>query len=246
MADARAEVAALWRDGRYAEAFAALDAALRAEPARAELHADAAGMRAEMFDPERCRVHARRARELAPTDCSLALRVASALKGLGLLPEAVGVVVESLATQADPTPALLRDAAALLFDAGDYARAEALLEGRLAVEPGAPEALRALAEVALWRGELSLAEARAASILEAGVDVVARTTLGAARAFAGTTPAPSTSSTARCPSRRATPRRRCGAPTRCAARAGSTTLSPRRAGAESAPPTSPTTWPRSW
>lgn len=185
MADARAEVAALWRDGRYAEALSALDAALLAEPSRAELHADAAGMRAEMYDPARCLRHARRARELAPNDCSLALRVASALKALGLLAEARDAVVESLATQADPTLALLRDAAAMLVDAGDYAGAEALLSRRLAAEPGAPEALRALAEIALWRGDLALAESRATSILEAGEDVVARTTLGAARALRG-------------------------------------------------------------
>lgn len=157
---AREDIAALWSEGRYVEAFAALDDAIARGPS-AQLHADAACMRAEMHDPSRALDHALRAVTLAPDDVSLALRVASALCGVEHHARAREIASEAIAAQRDPSRSLRRDAAAVLRDAGEFSAAESLFTALLADDPHDHEARSALATLALWRGELERAVALA-------------------------------------------------------------------------------------
>ena len=101
----RDAVAALWHAGRYMEAFQSLDAQLQRfdDPS---LHADAAAMRAEMFDAPRAAEHARRAHELAPHESSLALRLAAVLIKLDRRDEARALAEAALASHPDPSPSL--------------------------------------------------------------------------------------------------------------------------------------------
>lgn len=148
----REAVAALWEAGRYMEALQSLDAQLQRfdDPS---LHADAAAMRAEMFDAPRAAEHARRAHDLAPHESSLALRLAAVLIKLDRLDEARALAEAALASHPDPSPSLRRDVADLLRAAGALEAADA----QYAAIPDDPTAMAWRGAFSLWRGDLDAA-----------------------------------------------------------------------------------------
>lgn len=180
VARGRDAVAALWEAGRYMEAFQSLDAQLQRfdDPS---LHADAATMRAEMFDAPRAAEHARRAHELAPHESSLALRLAAVLIKLDRRDEARALAEAALATHPEPTPALRRDVADLLRAAGALEAADA----HYAALPGDPTAMAWRGAFSLWRGDLDAAELHAQRAQALGDEFTSRVLRGAVSLLRG-------------------------------------------------------------
>lgn len=176
----RDAVAALWHAGRYMEAFQSLDAQLQRfdDPS---LHADAATMRAEMFDAPRAAEHARRAHELAPRESSLALRLAAVMIKLDRRDEGRALAEAALASHPDPTPSLRRDVADVLRAAGALEAADA----HYAAIPGDPTAMAWRGAFSLWRGDLDAAEAHAQRAQAVGDEFTSRSLRGAVSLLRG-------------------------------------------------------------
>lgn len=179
----RDAVAALWDAGRYMEALRSLDALL-AHNDDPTLHADAATMRAEMFDAPRAAEHARRAHALAPHDGSLALRLAAVLIKLDRRDEGRALAEAALASHPDPTLSLRRDVADLLRAAGALDAADA----HYAALPGDPTAVAWRGAFSLWRGDLDAAEDHAQRALALGDGATSLSLRGAVKLLRGDLP----------------------------------------------------------
>ena len=147
-----------WADGRYAEAVAAYDSALAADPSsiRANYRKAVWFSWGGLLDSALVRIRSARASD--PIDGDLMLAEARFLAWQGRLKAAVALYDSVLAASPDRLEAHMGRAQALAWD-GRYAKADSAYLRALHSSPDEPAALVGRAQAMEWSGERHLAEA---------------------------------------------------------------------------------------